>query len=67
MTGTKPGENIRDTKGCACGEEISDRCPVCVGAELPAYWCEVCSCAVAQKRCPRCGLKARRIRDGRHY
>jgi len=30
-------------------------------AQLP-YWCEVCGRAVAEKRCPYCGLKARKIR-----
>ena len=37
-------------------------CPECCAAPL-AYWCEVCQQQVPEKRCPLCGLKARKMRQ----
>lgn len=50
-------------KGCSCGGgKPEGTCPVCSGAaETLPYWCEVCRRAVAEKRCPFCGLKARKM------
>lgn len=36
-------------------------CLFCIGQEL-LYWCDSCGQAVAEKRCPLCGLKARKMR-----
>jgi hypothetical protein len=47
---------------CACGRE-DEACPVCGEREMPGYWCDGCRQAVAEKRCPLCGLKARKIRE----
>lgn len=54
-----------DSKPCGCGGvEPGEVCPVCGEGESPRYWCEACQRAVAGKRCPLCGLKARKIRPG---
>ncbi len=50
---------VTETK-CTCGTE-GETCPVCDERETPAYWCDGCRQAVAVKRCPLCGLKARKI------
>ncbi len=47
---------------CTCGEKPGGVCPVCGERELPGYWCDVCERAVADKRCPLCGLKTRKLR-----
>jgi predicted RNA-binding protein with PUA domain len=48
---------------CDCGMNKSEEtCPVCREAEPWRYWCETCKRVVAGKRCPLCGLKARKIR-----
>jgi predicted amidophosphoribosyltransferase len=52
---------IIENKACA-GHVANPECRLCGGDETPGYWCEVCGQEVAEKRCPLCGLKARRIR-----
>ena len=48
---------------CTCGMVKTEvACPVCEERKLPGYWCDVCGRTVAEKRCPLCGLKARKIR-----
>ena len=49
---------------CSCGSTKNGMdCPACrERRELP-YWCESCRQAVTEKRCPLCGLKAKRIRE----
>jgi predicted RNA-binding protein with PUA domain len=32
--------------------------------EPPGYWCDICQQVVTDKRCPLCGLKARKMRMG---
>lgn len=46
-----------------CCSESGRSCEACGKNQLPHYWCEVCGKAVPEKRCPFCGLKARRIRQ----
>jgi hypothetical protein len=46
----------RDTK------RSEEPCPERREAEPQQYWCETCERIVAGKRCPLCGLKARKIR-----
>ncbi|WP_298270684.1 hypothetical protein [Geobacter sp.] len=47
---------------CRCAEgKPGEKCPFCMGEER-WYWCEVCREAVADRRCPRCGLKTKRMR-----
>ncbi len=46
----------------ACGEEAAETCPVCGKVEHQVYWCEVCDRVVPEKRCPFCGMKARKKR-----
>ncbi|MBJ6725650.1 hypothetical protein [Geomesophilobacter sediminis] len=43
--------------GCGVGHETSG-CGSCAD-NIFRYWCETCGRAVAEKRCPFCGLKAR--------
>jgi len=45
-----------------CGADQQDSCPVCEKKESPGYWCETCGQVVADKRCPLCGLKTRKMR-----
>lgn len=48
---------------CACPEkENRGSCRGC-REQMPGYWCDVCNREVAEKRCPFCGLKARKIRE----
>lgn len=49
--------------GACPGSGTTSSCPFCAGQEL-LYWCETCHQAVSEKRCPQCGLKARKIRGG---
>jgi hypothetical protein len=52
-----------DDKNCSCCEgEYQGVCPEGDGAEVFPYWCQVCRQAVSEKRCPLCGLKARKQR-----
>ena len=50
---------------CACGETEEESCTLCDSGGEPLYWCEACREYVAEKRCPLCGLKAKRVREGR--
>ncbi|MDR3580791.1 MAG: hypothetical protein P4L44_12595 [Oryzomonas sp.] len=53
----------KTTETCGCGTKRSEEtCPACREAEPRRYWCETCERVVADKRCPLCGLKARKIR-----
>ena len=60
------GEEERDTtvttSECPCAGS-AESCPYSERREL-LYWCEICGRTVAEKRCPLCGLKARKIRGG---
>ncbi len=50
---------------CPCGSGTANgSCPLCGGEEPFRYWCDTCRQAVPEKRCPLCGLKARRMRGG---
>ena len=46
------------------GGKPEELCPVSGGCKLLPFWCEACQIAVAEKRCPLCGLKAKKIRPG---
>jgi hypothetical protein len=58
------GDPVRKEAGgkCACCGELTP-CRFCGEAEDTGYWCDVCGREVASKRCPLCGLKARKIRE----
>jgi hypothetical protein len=49
---------------CGCGSQKGDSgeqsCAGCRGDEVFPYWCSSCNRAVADKRCPYCGLKAQK-------
>jgi len=47
---------------CTCGADPPESCPVCEKRECLGYWCEICGQVVTDKRCPLCGLKARKMR-----
>jgi predicted RNA-binding protein with PUA domain len=50
---------------CTCGgSRPGKHCPVCEKKEQPLYWCDGCGQVVTEKRCPLCGLKARKMREG---
>jgi predicted RNA-binding Zn-ribbon protein involved in translation (DUF1610 family) len=50
------------TRMCSCsGGEKGEICPVCGGETTLPYWCETCRKGVADKRCPLCGLKAKKL------
>jgi len=52
---------------CRCNEgNPGVECPVCRMGEQPDYWCDTCRQAVTGKRCPLCGLKARKMREGKN-
>ena len=47
---------------CSCGKNTAEQaCSECRETESQQYWCETCERIVAHKRCPLCGLKARKI------
>jgi hypothetical protein len=49
---------------CGCGgkhQQLGD-CAACHGEAIFPYWCDSCERAVPEKRCPYCGLKARKQR-----
>jgi hypothetical protein len=47
---------------CFCSRKHPEEgCPECCTSPLE-YWCEVCQQNVPEKRCPFCGLKARKMR-----
>lgn len=49
---------------CGCGDEKHEGgCQGCRMDDIFSYWCESCNRAVAEKRCPYCGLKAKRKKD----
>lgn len=48
------------TKGCSCGDVKSAQSCGCPGAGTELYWCESCRRVVPDKRCPHCGLKAKK-------
>lgn len=51
-----------DENGCNChGKHPETPCRICGGTWFP-YWCETCERLVPEKRCPFCGLKARKVR-----
>lgn len=52
-----------DQPECHCSDRhAAVACRSC-GREVPYdYWCETCQQLVADKRCPGCGLKARKVR-----
>ncbi|MBT1072186.1 hypothetical protein [Pelotalea chapellei] len=55
-----------DKKSGKCGCINNGNAKFCEGCEewnTPQYWCDVCEREVAEKRCPLCGLKARRRRE----
>jgi predicted RNA-binding protein with PUA domain len=48
---------------CACGKEHQEKsCTACHSEEIFSYWCDSCERSVPEKRCPYCGLKARKKR-----
>ncbi|HEX2768767.1 MAG TPA: hypothetical protein VHN12_05745 [Geobacteraceae bacterium] len=47
---------------CTCGANPREGCPACGKKELSGYWCDICQQVVTDKRCPLCGLKARKMR-----
>lgn len=49
-----------DPGSCPCTGSASS-CLPCEGL-INLYWCETCQQDVPEKRCPTCGLKARKIR-----
>lgn len=53
----------RDGENCSFpAGESQGVCPGGDGVNDLPYWCQVCRQAVAEKRCPLCGLKARKLR-----
>jgi hypothetical protein len=44
------------------GGKPDSSCAAWGKGEPPRYWCEVCEKELVEKRCPSCGLKARKIR-----
>lgn len=44
-----------DTKGCGCSA-------CSCGASGDLYWCEYCNEAFPDKRCPKCGLKLKKVK-----
>jgi predicted RNA-binding protein with PUA domain len=53
-----------DKNNCACGKEHQqESCAACRSEEIFSYWCDSCERSVPEKRCPYCGLKARRKRQ----
>jgi predicted RNA-binding protein with PUA domain len=46
---------------CGCGgKHEPSECAACRGEDVFAYWCDSCERSVPEKRCPYCGLKARK-------
>jgi len=52
-----------EPKNCACDPTRPGSCPSCRAEAIFAYWCESCRRSVAGKRCPYCGLKAKKKRQ----
>jgi hypothetical protein len=57
--------NTADEKSACFIKGVGEFCTVCREVEKSGYWCNVCKREVAEKRCPLCGLKARKLRDAR--
>lgn len=53
---------MSDEKYTCSGKKPGEVCAVCAESGLPLYWCDACGQSVTEKRCPLCGLKARKIR-----
>jgi len=53
---------MADGKPVCGGEGEVDACRPCGEGWTPSYWCDTCEREVGEKRCPLCGLKARRMR-----
>lgn len=52
-----------DNKQCTCNAtKTGVECRSCGTDMLLPYWCETCKQLVAEKRCPDCGLKCRKVR-----
>ena len=52
----------KNNSGCG-SEQPHGGCAGCAGEELFSYWCDSCERSVPEKRCPYCGLKARKKRQ----
>lgn len=52
----------KDKEECGCYDKRPETtCRTC-GTDTPLpYWCETCERLVPEKRCPCCGLKARKV------
>ena len=61
MSRRAAGGNDMTARICRCCGGEGKVCPVCGGEKLLPYWCETCGKAVADKRCPLCGLKAKKL------
>jgi|GEM_PF-1745270 len=56
-----------DRQGCNCNKVKNEM--TCKGCdnEMPlSFWCETCQLLVPEKRCPSCGLKAKKVRRPDH-
>lgn len=48
---------------CHCNDKDAGKtCRQCDQDLSLPYWCEMCERLVPEKRCPGCGLKARKVR-----
>jgi hypothetical protein len=57
-------ESAMAEKKCGCGEDHGQGgCAGCDSEQVFSYYCESCERSVPEKRCPYCGLKARKKRD----
>ena len=59
------GMSMADEKRGGCRKGKGGTCTGCGDLEMPGYWCNVCEREVAEKRCPFCGLKTRKLREER--
>jgi len=50
-------------KNCRCEVGRPESSPCCRAEQIFAYWCETCQVSVPDKRCPQCGLKAKKKRQ----
>ncbi|MDD2542369.1 MAG: hypothetical protein PHH28_15205 [Desulfuromonadaceae bacterium] len=56
-----------DDKKCNNGKNNPQRtCWACEKEAPLIYWCETCQHLLPGKRCPDCGLKARKVRQSGH-
>ncbi|MCM0080987.1 hypothetical protein L4X63_05240 [Geomonas sp. Red32] len=49
----------KEGSGCGCSGRDGE-CPACGMDAILSYWCDSCRRSVPDKRCPHCGLKAKR-------